>query len=217
MLQEILAELSTAEAQLVAVSKKKSNASILELYAQGQRVFGENYVQELVEKHPSLPQDIQWHFIGHLQTNKVKFIASFVTMIHSVDSVKMLQEVDKQASKYKRVIDVLLQFHIADEDTKFGLDKETAIEVLSNPVLQILHNVRICGVMGMATFTEDKIQVRQEFQQLKEWFDFLKNQYFKDVDYFNTISMGMSDDYRIALEEGSTMVRIGSLLFGKRV
>jgi PLP dependent protein len=217
MLQEILAELSTAEAQLVAVSKKKSNASILELYAQGQRVFGENYVQELVEKHPSLPQDIQWHFIGHLQTNKVKFIASFVTMIHSVDSVKMLQEVDKQASKYKRVIDVLLQFHIADEDTKFGLDKETAIEFLSNPVLQILHNVRICGVMGMATFTEDKIQVRQEFQQLKKWFDFLKNQYFKDVDYFNTISMGMSDDYRIALEEGSTMVRIGSLLFGKRV
>jgi PLP dependent protein len=217
MLQEVLAELRRAQAQLVAVSKKKSNASILELYAQGQRVFGENYVQELVEKHQSLPQDIQWHFIGHLQTNKVKFIASFVTMIHSVDSVKMLQEVDKQASKYKRVIDVLLQFHIADEATKFGLDKETAIEFLSNPVLQMLHNVRICGVMGMATFTDDKMQVRQEFRQLKNWFDFIKNQYFKDIDCFNTISMGMSDDYSIALEEGSTMVRIGSLLFGKRV
>jgi pyridoxal phosphate enzyme (YggS family) len=217
MLQEVLTELRRAQAQLVAVSKKKSNASILELYAQGQRIFGENYVQELVEKHQSLPQDIQWHFIGHLQTNKVKFIASFVTMIHSVDSVKMLQEVDRQASKYKRVIDVLLQFHIADEATKFGLDKETAIEFLSNPVLQMLHNVRICGVMGMATFTDDKMQVRQEFRQLKNGFDFIKNQYFKDVDCFNTISMGMSDDYSIALEEGSTMVRIGSLLFGKRV
>jgi PLP dependent protein len=217
MLQEILAELSTTQAQLVAVSKKKSNATILDLYAQGQRVFGENYVQELVEKHQSLPQDIQWHFIGHLQTNKVKYIASFVTMIHSVDSVKMLQEIDKQASKYKRIIDVLLQFHIADEETKFGLDKDSAIEFLDAPVLPQLWNVRIRGVMGMATFTDDKNQVRQEFQQLKTLFEFLKNQYFKDDDHFNTISMGMSDDYRIALEEGSTMVRIGSLLFGKRV
>jgi pyridoxal phosphate enzyme (YggS family) len=217
MLQKILAELITAQSQLVSVTKKKSNATILDLYAQGQRVFGENYVQELVEKYQSLPQDIQWHFIGHLQTNKVKYITAFVTMIHSVDSVKMLQEIDKQASKYKRVVDVLLQFHIADEETKFGLDKDSAIEFLDAPVLRQLWNVRICGVMGMATLTDDKTQIRQEFKQLKEMFDLLKNQYFKDTDYFNTISMGMSDDYQMALEEGSNMVRIGSLLFGKRV
>jgi PLP dependent protein len=217
MLQEILTELSAAQAQLVAVSKKKSNHLILELYAQGQRVFGENYVQEVVEKHQSLPQDIEWHFIGHLQTNKVKFIASFITMIHSVDSVKMLQEIDKQASKYKRMIDVLLQFHIAEEETKFGLDKNSVIEFLDAPELRQLRNVRIRGVMGMATFTEDKTQVRQEFKQLKQLFEMIKNQYFTNNDSFNVISMGMSDDYEIALEEGSNMVRIGSLLFGKRV
>jgi pyridoxal phosphate enzyme (YggS family) len=217
MLQAILSELEPHQAQLVAVSKKKSNAAILELHAQGQRVFGENYVQELVEKQAALPPDIEWHFIGHLQTNKVKFIAPFVTMIHSVDSVKMLQEIDKQASKYKKVINTLLQFHIATEETKYGLDQDTALELLSNPVLNQFRNLRICGVMGMATFTNDMQQVRQEFKNLKQIFDFVKNQHFKNDDFFNTISMGMSDDYRIALEEGSTMIRIGSLLFGKRV
>lgn len=215
MYQQILEDLSPSQTQLVAVSKTKPVEAILDLYAQGQRIFGENYVQELVEKQALLPQDIEWHFIGHLQTNKVKYIAPFVSCIHSVDSFKLLQEIDKQALKYNKVIRCLLQFHIADETTKFGFDTEGVADMPLEEMLN-LKNVSICGVMGMATFTDDKQQVRQEFKSLKRVFDVLKDSAFKDKPYFNDISMGMSDDYKMAIEEGSTMVRIGSLLFGKR-
>lgn len=215
MYQQILEDLSPSQTQLVAVSKTKPVEAILDLYAQGQRIFGENYVQELVEKQALLPQDIEWHFIGHLQTNKVKYIAPFVSCIHSVDSFKLLQEIDKQALKYNKVIRCLLQFHIADETTKFGFDTEGVADMPLEEMLN-LKNVSIGGVMGMATFTDDKQQVRQEFKSLKRVFDVLKDSAFKDKPYFNDISMGMSDDYKMAIEEGSTMVRIGSLLFGKR-
>ena len=215
MYEKIIEEIKNTATQLIAVSKTKPNDAILELYHKGQRAFGENYVQELVEKHAALPADIQWHFIGHLQTNKVKYIAPFVHTIHAVDSVKLLEEIDKQAVKHNRTIKCLLQFHIADEDSKFGFDTEGG-EIIEEEFLKQLKNAVICGVMGMATFTEDKIQVRQEFKKLKQIFDSLKNTYFKDNETFKHISMGMSDDYKIAVEEGSTMVRIGSLLFGKR-
>ena len=216
MLTKILTDLLPYHATLVAVSKTKSNEAILNLYNQGIRIFGENYVQELTAKQESLPKDIQWHFIGHLQTNKIKFIAPYISMIHSVDSLKMLEEIDKQGKRSGRVIDCLLQFHIAQEETKFGLDRLEADEILASSKFQSLHAVRVCGVMGMATFTENKEQVRKEFRSLKDTFDYLKSIYFPEALDFKHISMGMSDDYLMALEEGSTMVRIGSLLFGKR-
>jgi PLP dependent protein len=223
MYEQILKDLKPTGTQLIAVSKTKPNEAIMSLYDQGQRAFGENYVQELVDKFAALPKDIEWHFIGHLQTNKVKYIAPFVQYIHSVDSLKLLQEIDKQAFKNNRKIKCLLQFHIADEDTKFGFDTcltdRQAEGVANIPFDDILNfkNVEIVGVMGMATFTDDKTQVKQEFQKLKRVFDTLKKNYFMDKPSFKDISMGMSDDYKMAIEEGSTMVRIGSLLFGKRI
>ncbi|MGB0934201.1 MAG: YggS family pyridoxal phosphate-dependent enzyme [Lishizhenia sp.] len=201
---------------LVAVSKTKPAEAIKEAYATGQRIFGENKVQECVEKYEALPKDIEWHLIGHLQTNKVKYIAPFVALIHAVDSLKLLKEINKQAKKNDRVIDVLLQFHIAQEETKFGLNFEEAKEVLEADELVEMENVRITGVMGMATFTENKEKVADEFRTLNNYFMIFKSHYFKFNDSFKTISMGMSGDYEIAIEEGSNMVRLGSTIFGAR-
>ncbi len=214
MLHELLSEISAHNARLVAVSKTQPAARILEIYRQGQRIFGENRPQEMLEKQAALPPDIEWHLIGHLQTNKVKSIAPFVSLIHSVDSLHLLQEIDKQALKNGRVIDCLLQFHIAQEETKFGLSENEALEILQSPEFLALLNVRICGVMGMATFTDDPAQVRREFRQLKTTFENLKSKFFPLAAHFREISMGMSSDWRIALEEGSTLLRIGSLVFG---
>ncbi len=216
MLPQILEELRPTHTQLVAVSKTKSPEEILKLYEQVQRDFGENKVQELTAKYEALPKDIRWHFIGHLQTNKVKYIAPFIHLIHSVDSLEVLKEIDKQAKKYNRIIDCLLQFKIAQEDTKYGFDLESVEAILQSADFQTLKNIQITGVMGMATFTEDEAQVRREFEQLQEFFKILKNKYFIHPEIFKEISMGMSDDYKIAVEEGSTMVRIGTLLFGAR-
>ncbi len=216
MLTQILSELQPYGARLVAVSKTHPEEAILKLYAKGQRIFGENRVQELVPKYEALPKDIEWHLVGHLQTNKVRQIAPFVTCIHSVDSFRLLREIDRQAKRYARTIDCLLQFYIAGEETKFGLNLEEAVDILQSPEFQGLKNTRITGVMGMATFTEDMEQVRGEFRRLKGIFDQLKNRFFAGKDYFREISMGMSGDYKTALEEGSTLVRIGTLLFGER-
>lgn len=199
--------------QLVVVSKKRTNEAIKKYYELGQRVFGENRVQELVDKQEALPKDIEWHLIGHLQTNKVKYIAPFVTMIHAVDSLKLLLEIDKRAAQNERTIPCLLQFHIAEEESKYGLNLERAKEILDTEEFSNLAHVNIVGVMGMATFTEDKEQVRGEFQQLKNIFDTLKQVYFAEKEDFREISMGMSGDYEIAIEEGSTMIRVGSKLF----
>lgn len=214
-LTEIHSQLSDG-VTLVAVSKTKPNEAVMEAYESGQRVFGENKVQELVGKAEALPKDIQWHLIGHLQRNKVKYIAPFVSMIHSVDSFRLLKEINKQAFKNDRVIDCLLQFHIADEETKFGLDLSEAREILESNEFQELNNVRICGVMGMATFTDDEGHVRKEFRKLKSICDILKSEYFESEDRFKEISMGMSGDWKLAISEGSTMVRIGSSIFGSR-
>lgn len=197
---------------LVAVSKTKPNSDIEALYAAGQRDFGENYVQELVDKQASLPEDIRWHFIGHLQSNKVKYIASFVHLIHGIDSIKLLQEVNKQAIKANRVIDCLLQMHIAQEETKFGLDEEELNNILDQ--LHAFPHVRVRGLMGMASFTENQEQVKMEFSLLKNYFDTAKARLASPE--FDTLSMGMSGDYTLAIEQGSTLVRIGSLLFGAR-
>ncbi|MFN0217128.1 MAG: YggS family pyridoxal phosphate-dependent enzyme [Saprospiraceae bacterium] len=213
MIDQIRSELLQYNARLVAVSKTHSIDRILEIYQKGQRIFGENRPQEMLEKQAALPADIEWHLIGHLQTNKVKSIAPFVALIHSVDSLHLLQEIDKQALKHSRIINCLLQFHIAQEDTKYGLTEEEANELLVNPGYLSLKNVRICGVMGMATFTDDLQLVRNEFRHLKNIFDRTKAQFFPHADHFREISMGMSGDWRIALEEGSTLVRIGSLIF----
>ena len=201
---------------LIAVSKTKPIVDLQEAYDAGQRIFGENKALEIRDKHQELPKDIQWHFIGHLQTNKIKYIAPFVTLIHSIDSASLLEAVNKEAVKNNRIIDCLLQFHIAQEDTKFGLDVEEAINMLNSDNFKNLKNINIVGVMGMATFTDDVNQVRNEFKSLKNIFDALKDGYFKDNDSFKEISMGMSDDYSIAIEEGATMVRVGSKIFGAR-
>lgn len=216
MLEELKKDLLPHSARLVAVSKTKPNEAILDLHKRGHRAFGENRALELAEKYEALPKDVEWHFIGRLQTNKIKYIASFVHLIHSVDRAKVLRAINKEAAKVDRVIDCLLQFHIAQEESKAGFDLPEVIELLNSLAEQPLDNVRMVGVMGMATYTDDKEQVRREFQQLKSYFDQLKAQFFAQADHFREISMGMSGDYRIALEEGSTMVRIGSLLFGKR-
>lgn len=200
------------EVALVAVSKTKPNEAILEAYNSGHRVFGENKVQEMTQKWEVLPKDIQWHMIGHLQRNKVKYMAEFVNLIHGVDSLKLLKEIDKQAKKHNRTIDCLLQIHIAQESTKFGLDEEELEQLLNSEEVAALDNIKIKGLMGMATFTEDIAQIRKEFQSLKAMFDKVKDQF----NGFNTLSMGMSGDYKIAIEEGSTMVRIGSSIFGTR-
>lgn len=199
---------------LVAVSKTKPVEDIKALYDLGHRDFGENYVQELVDKQAQLPKDIRWHFIGHLQSNKVKYIASFVHLIHGVDSLKLLTEINKQAEKNNRVIDCLLQVYIAQEETKFGFDETELNEFIHQLTHQPFHSIRICGLMGMASFTDDMNKVRKEFQYLKTIFD--KHAQLSTVCQLSTLSMGMSSDYKIAIEEGSTMVRIGSLLFGER-
>jgi PLP dependent protein len=216
MLETIQAQLAPTQTQLIAVSKTHPAERVLELYNRGQRVFGENRVQELKAKYEALPKDIEWHLIGHLQTNKVKYIAPFVACIQSVDSWKLLEEIDKQAAKHGRVIDCLLEFHIAEEESKFGLSMEEAIELLQNPIFKSLKNVRITGVMGMATFTDDQEQVRREFQRLRSIFEELKTRFFAEQPSFKEISMGMSGDYLLAIAEGSTMVRVGTLLFGGR-
>jgi len=214
--EEINKELAPFEAKLVAVSKTKPISDIKAYYEKGQRIFGENYVQELVDKYEQLPKDIQWHFIGHLQTKKVKYIAPFIHLIHGVDSIKLIREIDKRAKQNNRVIDCLLQFHIAEESSKFGLDITEAQQLLTELEQEPAKHIRITGVMGMATFTDDVATVEQEFKQLAANFDLLKNTYFKTTDYFSEKSMGMSGDYKMALKTGSTLVRIGSKLFGAR-
>jgi pyridoxal phosphate enzyme (YggS family) len=201
---------------LIAVSKTKPLIDLQAAYAAGQRHFGENKVQEMVEKAAQLPTDIHWHLIGHLQTNKVKYMAGFVHLIHGVDSLKLLQEINKQAQKVGRIQDVLLQFYIAQEETKFGLDYTEAQEILESSAFKDLQNIRICGVMGMASFTSDQLQIAAEFQHLKSVFEKLKTNYFEQASSFKEISMGMSGDYPIAIENGSTMVRVGSKIFGGR-
>ncbi|GHT98255.1 MAG: YggS family pyridoxal phosphate-dependent enzyme [Hydrotalea flava] len=213
--QNILQELNARHTRLIAVSKTKPGEDILQLYQLGQKDFGENYVQELVDKATKLPTDIQWHFIGHLQKNKVKYIAPFVYLIHGVDSLSLLAEINKQAQKCNRVIDCLLQIYIAKEETKFGLNAEELIEILSTVQSGIFSNIRLKGLMGMASFTENQSQIESEFQYLKHLFESCKKKYQKLSD-FTILSMGMSNDYKIAIACGSNMVRIGSLLFGKR-
>lgn len=202
--------------QLIAVSKTKPSSAIQEAYDGGQRAFGENKVQELVDKYEALPKDIEWHLIGHLQTNKVKYIAPFVSLIHAVDSLKLLQEIDKQAAKNKRIIDCLLQFHVAQEETKFGLSFEEAEALLRSKEFVEMEHVRIVGVMGMASFVDDEEQVRDEFRTLNNYFQIIKSHHFKFNPAFKIVSMGMSGDYKWAIEEGSTMIRVGSSLFGER-
>lgn len=214
-LQQIRQEIP-GNVKIVAISKTKPNEDIIKAYEAGQRVFGENKAQELIAKQPDLPEDIEWHFVGHLQSNKVKYLAPFVKLIHSVDKLKLLKEINKRAKSENRVIDCLLQFHIAEEESKFGLDLEEAKDMINSEVFPQLQNVRITGVMGMATFTEDEEQIRKEFKMLKNTFDFLKSGYFQDQDHFKEISMGMTNDYKIAIEEGATIVRIGSAIFGER-
>jgi len=201
---------------LVAVSKTKPNGMIEEAYEYGQRVFGENKVQELVDKHQTLPKDIEWHMIGHLQSNKVKYIAPFVSLIHGVDSLKLLKEINKQAKKNERVQKVLIQFHIATESSKFGFNIEEVKDLLHSESYLEFSNIEICGVMGMASFTSDRRQIQEEFNSLKSLFDKLKTEEFQDSSSFNIISMGMSGDYEIAIERGSTMIRVGSSIFGSR-
>ena len=205
-----------ASVSLVAVSKTKPVSDIELAYNAGQRIFGENRVQELLNKKDLLPSDIEWHLIGHLQTNKVKYIVPFISMIQSVDSFKLLFSIDSEAQKINRVINCLLQIHIAREETKFGFSMNELSENLRSADMLNLRNVRICGVMSMATFTSDTDQVKKEFRYLKDCFHSLKNKYFESVSAFKEISMGMSGDYKIAVNEGSTMVRIGSLIFGER-
>lgn len=200
---------------LVAVSKTQTDESILKLYSEGQKIFGENRVQELAGKYERLPKDIEWHMIGHLQRNKVKYIAPFVSMIQSVDSIKLLREIDKEAEKCNRKIPCLLQFHIASEENKFGLDIDEATDLLENHLNTMLH-IELHGVMGMASFTENDSLIRKEFVALKSIFSQLKTKYFADNEAFSIVSMGMSGDYELAIECGSNMVRLGSILFGKR-
>ncbi len=210
-------ETDAVNVALIAVSKTKTAEDIQQAYDAGQRLFGENMVQELVDKHQHLPADIQWHLIGHLQTNKVKYIAPFISMIQSVDSLKLLQEINKQAQKNKRVIDCLLQIYIADEDTKYGLGFDEAIELLRSDEYAALKSIRICGLMGIATNTDNEKQVKEEYYELKTFFDGIKVSFFRKDDAFKVLSMGMSADYKLAIEQGSNMVRVGSTIFGNRV
>jgi pyridoxal phosphate enzyme (YggS family) len=203
--------------RLVAISKYHPNEYIEAAYAEGQRIFGESHEQELRQKHTSLPQDIEWHFIGHLQTNKVKYIAPYVTMVEAVDSLKLLKEIDKQAERCGRVIDVLLELHIAEESTKYGLRLDECRQLLSDGEWRQMKHVRICGLMMMASLTDDQEQLRREFLTAADFFDEVKQQYFADAPWFRERSWGMSDDYTVAVECRSTMVRIGTMIFGPRV
>jgi pyridoxal phosphate enzyme (YggS family) len=206
-----------AHVRLVCVSKFNPNESIIAAYETGERIFGESKVQELCEKHETLPQDIIWHFIGHLQTNKIKYLVPFVSLIHGIDSYKLLAEIDKQAAKAGKTVNCLLQVHIAQEETKFGFSAQELLETLKAGEWKALKNIRICGLMGMATYTENREQIRSEFRKLKSLFDEVKDNYFSDESSFCELSMGMSDDYLIAIEEGSTLVRVGSSIFGQRM
>ena len=210
-LDEILKTLPK-EVTLVAVSKTKPISDLMEVYEEGQRIFGENRVQEMTEKWEKMPKDIKWHMIGHLQRNKVKYMAEYVSLVHGVDSPRLLKEINKQGKQHERVIPCLLQIHIAEEDSKFGFDENELLELLENQEFKAFKNVKIQGLMGMATFTDDMDQVRREFKNLKQLYDKIKERY-KDL---SILSMGMSGDYKIALEEGSNMVRIGSSIFGTR-
>lgn len=206
-----------SQVTLVAVSKTKPNEDIVEAYEAGQRIFGENKIQEMTDKYEALPKDIQWHMIGHVQRNKVKYMAPYVSLIHGVDSFKLLEEIDKQAQKCERMIPCLLQMFIAEEETKFGLDKNELEQILSSEEFKALKNVKVVGLMGMATFTDNQIQVKKEFTQLNDIFVQCKKQYgIQDNLDLTIISMGMSNDYTLAIECGSTMVRIGSNIFGNR-
>lgn len=203
--------------RLVAVSKFHPNEAIEEAYHAGQRIFGESKVQEMTAKHESLPQDIEWHFIGHLQTNKVKYIVPYVTLIHSIDSYKLLIEVNKQAAKVNRKIDCLIQLHIALEETKFGFNMNECRELFSSGILKDLKNIRICGLMGMATNTDNTEQIRSEFHLLNNFFQEIKRKWFAEENSFKELSMGMSHDYHEAITEGSTLIRVGSKIFGERI
>jgi pyridoxal phosphate enzyme (YggS family) len=214
-IEEIKKEIP-AKVQLIAVSKTKPTSAIEEAYECGQRIFGENKVQELCDKFEQLPKDIAWHMIGHLQSNKVKYMAGFVSLIHGVDSLSLLKEIDKQANKNQRIQDVLLQCFIATEETKFGLSEEELTDLLKSDDFKKLKSISVKGLMGMASFTSDETQIRKEFKSLKSLFDKVKSEFFSEDPSFKEISMGMSGDYKIAIEEGSTMVRIGSSIFGSR-
>ena len=214
-IKEVLADLP-ARVRLVAVSKFHPNEAIEEAYATGQRIFGESKVQELVQKYETLPKDIEWHFIGHLQTNKIKYMAPFVNMIHGVDSLKLLKEINKQAIKVNRTIPCLLQIHIAKEETKFGLSFEECLSLLEDNEWKELKGVQICGLMGMATNTNNQAQIKEEFESLHQFFILLKNKFFKETETFKELSMGMSEDYPLAIQQGSTLVRVGSKIFGAR-
>jgi len=207
---------SPSHVRLVCVSKFNPNESILEAYETGERIFGESKVQELCGKYETLPKDIVWHFIGHLQTNKIRYIVPFVSLIHGVDSYKLLTEIDKQAAKAGKTVHCLLQVHIAQEETKFGFSPDELLEMFEAGAWKQLNNIQICGLMGMATYTVNKDQIRREFNGLKTLFDQVKQQYFSNEPSFCELSMGMSDDYLIAIEEGSTLVRVGSSIFGHR-
>src|SRR5665213_1344071 len=210
-------ETEARKVTLITVSKTKPVEDIREAYDAGQRLFGENMVQELVEKHEHLPKDIQWHLIGHLQSNKVKYIAPFISMIQSADSLKLLQEINKHAEKNSRVIDCLLQIYIADEETKYGLGFDEAIGLLRNDERNNLQHIRIRGLMGIATNTDNEKQIKEEYYELRTFFDGIKQSFFRKDTAFDTLSMGMSADYKIAIEQGSNMVRLGSTIFGQRV
>lgn len=214
-LSKIKAKLPS-DVTLVAVSKTKPNEAILEAYQTGHRIFGENRVQELTDKYEALPKDIEWHMIGYLQTNKVKYIAPFVSLIHGVHSFKLLQEINKRAKNEERIIDVLIQFHIAQEESKSGFTFEEAKEMLESEEFSSLANIKVRGVMGMATFTDNKEKIQDEFRTLNNYFEVFRSHFFKFNKDFSVISMGMSGDYEIAIEEGSNMVRIGSTIFGDR-
>lgn len=215
-LKEVLTSIPT-HVKLVAVSKFHPKESIEQAYQTGQRIFGESKVQELNSKYEALPKDIEWHFIGHLQTNKVKYIAPYIAMIHAVDSYKLLAEINRQAAKHERVIPCLLEIHIAQEESKYGFTFQECRDMLEAGEWKNLTHICIAGVMGMATFTEDETEIKREFVSLKQFFDEIKQNYFADQDTFREVSMGMSDDYSLAIETGSTMIRVGSKIFGERV
>lgn len=215
-LHEVLGSLP-AGVRLVAISKFHPNEYIEEAYAEGQRIFGESHEQELAKKVASLPEDIEWHFIGHLQTNKVKYIAPYISMIESVDSLKLLKEIEKQAAKYDRVVKVLLELHLAEEDTKSGLSLDACRELLEAGEWREMKHVQICGIMMMASNTDDEQQIAQEFDEAAQFFDEIKARYFADDDAFCERSWGMSHDYHIAVKHGSTMVRVGTTIFGPRI
>ena len=205
-----------AGVRLVAVSKTKPESDIMEAYNAGHRIFGENHAQEMKQKHADLPADIEWHFIGHLQTNKIKYIIDYVKLIHSIDSANLLQTVNKEAAKHNVVVDCLLQFHIATEETKFGMNLDEARQLLESDEFRAMKNVRICGVMGIGSLTDNTEQTNREFANLKQIFDTLKADYFSANEEFKELSMGMSGDYQLAIAHGSTMVRVGSSIFGQR-